>query len=239
LFLQHIIFEEALSLNTEWLPILNKSAIFSGIKDDEIETLLNCLSATYHEYKKGEFIFMNDESFDRIGLIVKGQVQISKSDYWGHKTIISHLKPAQIFGEVYACVGKPAYNITGEALEKTGILLLDLKRIMTKCSQSCVFHQKLIDNLLYVISSKAMMLNQKIDDMSQRTTKGKVLSYLSNQAKKHGQNTFKIPFNRQAMADYLSVDRSALSKELGKLRDEGIISFKGSMFTLLHGPEEY
>ena len=137
-----------------------------------------------------------------------------------------------MFGEVYACLGNEELLNHAVAVNPSVVLFMDVNRVLTVCPSACRFHGLLIRNLLNVMASKNKMLTQKLQHMSQRTTREKLLSYLSEQSLKAGSPSFTIPFNRQQLADFLAVDRSAMSNELGKMRDEGLLQFDRSHFVL-------
>ena len=150
----------------------------------------------------------------------------------GNRNIISKVLPAQIFAESFACTPGSHLYVSIVAEEPCKILLLNLKRVLHTCSSSCVFHHIIIRNLLSEIAKKNIQLNEKLIHMAQRTTREKLLSYLSAERNRHNSTVFDIPYNRQQLADYLSVDRSAMSNELCKMRDEGLIEFNKNHFIL-------
>lgn len=208
------------------------SQLFIGILKEEQPGMLRCLSAVYKKYKKGEYIFRMGDMISTVGLVLNGLVQIIQEDYWGNRQILSQVERGQLFGESYACMTEEPLMVGAVAEEDTEVLFLDVKRILHTCSSSCEFHNKLIQNLMSVIARKNLMLTRKIDHISKKTIREKVLSYLSFQSKREGSCVFDIPFNRQQMADYLAVDRSALSAELSKMQKEGIICYERNHFTI-------
>lgn len=214
------------------LPILKKCPLFAGIEDTNIEQILPCLSATVRQAEKNTFILSADDSVSFVGLILSGSVHVIKEDFWGRKDILSQLGPAELFAESFSCAHTAHIPVSVLAVEHTEIMLIDCRKIIKTCSSSCMFHSQLIANMLEIIANKNIMLMQKIEQLSKRTTREKVLAYLSSEAQKAGTNFFDIPFSRQEMADYLSVDRSAMSSELSKMRDEGLIDFERNHFKL-------
>lgn len=211
---------------------LSEIRLFLGISEAEIDTVLTCLSARYKTYQKGDYIFRMGELITSVGVITEGSVQIMKEDYWGERQILSSLSAGQIFGESYACVQGEPLMVSVVATDKTEVLFLDMKKLLTVCSSTCVFHSKLIQNMLWIIASKNLNFTHKIDHMSKKNIREKVLSYLYHESNKQGRRTIQIPFNRQQLADYLAVDRSALSAELSKMQKEGLISFHRNQFTI-------
>ena len=172
-----------------------------------------------------------------IMLLVSGKVHVQRDDFWGNSNIISTIDIGEMFGE--SCITPRGREILNNviAIEDSTIMLFDVRRILTTCSSSCKFHNMVIENLFYAISDKNRKLVQKLGHMANRSTREKLMSYLSEQSQKQGSDSFVIPLNRQQLADFLSVDRSAMSNELGKLRDEGLIEFDRSRFRLLHADD--
>ncbi len=216
-----------------YLPQIKKSRLFAGIDMQELETLLNCLSATVRHFKKGDTIIHSGDSVSSLGLVLSGGVHIQREDFWGNRTILSEIPESGLFGESYACVPAQPIPVNAVATQNSAIMFLDVRRIITSCPSACVFHARLIQNLIMVLAFKNAMLTGKIEHISQRSTREKLLSYLSEQALAAGGPSFDIPFNRQQLADYLCVDRSAMSSALGQLRDEGVLTFDRSHFKLL------
>ena len=155
-----------------------------------------------------------------------------KEDVWGNAMILGEARPGDLFGEVYACAGVEHLEVSVMAKTDTKVLFLDIQKVLTVCSNGCEFHTQIIRNLLSSIATRTLAMTRKVEHMSQKSLRDKVLSYLSSEAVKAGSNEFKISFNRQQLAEYLSVDRSALSSELGKMRDEGILEFWKNEFKL-------
>ncbi|MCI5898757.1 MAG: Crp/Fnr family transcriptional regulator [Hominisplanchenecus sp.] len=216
----------------KYLKLLKRSKLFYGITEEEIASMLECLSATSQCYQKGEYVFRRGERISAVAMLLEGGVHIQKEDYWGNLSILNKISEGEIFGEVYAALGGEEILNNAVAVKPSVVLFLDMNRILTMCPSSCRFHGQLIRNLLSVIASKNKMLTQKLEHMSRRTTREKLLSYLSEQSLRAGCASFDIPFNRQQLADFLSVDRSAMSGELCKMRDEGILSFEKNHFIL-------
>ena len=216
----------------KFLKILKKSQLFSGVAEDEIEAMLDCLSAELRTYQKGSYVLHQGEYLHHITVLVAGSLLIQKDDFWGNRSIVNKISAWEMFGEAYVAPGSEALLNDVIATEDSAIIFFDVHKILTTCSSACRFHAVVIQNLFYAISVKNRSLVQKLGHMSRRTTREKLLSYLSEQAKKQGTSSFEIPFNRQQLADFLSVDRSAMSNELCKLRDEGLLSFERNRFQL-------
>lgn len=216
----------------KYLKLLKNTKLFEDITEAEIETVLGCLSASVMSYKKGDIVFHRGERITSVALLLEGGIHIQKEDYWGNLSILNEISEGDIFGEVYACLGNDKILNHAVAVKPSVVLFLDVGRILTLCPSACRFHGRLVQNLLSVLALKNKMLTQKLEHMSQRTTREKLLSYLSEQSLRTGSSSFTIPFNRQQLADFLSVDRSAMSNELSKMRDEGILLFEKNHFVL-------
>ena len=212
---------------------MKKSKLFDGIKEEEIAALLDCLSAKPRKFEKNDFVFTAGDSPAVTGIVLEGRLQILKEDYWGNRTIIDALLPGDVFGETFSCAEMDSAPVSVMAVENTSVLILDYQKLTTTCSTSCQFHTRVIRNMMKILAEKNINLMQKIEHITKRTTRDKLLSYLSAQALMRGSSSFIIPFNRQELADYLSVDRSAMSAELCKMRDSGLIQFQKNRFSLL------
>lgn len=217
----------------EITTILKHTRLFSGVGNDEISAMLNCLQAKLVTYKKGEYVFRQGEHVNRISVLAEGKLLVQSDDFWGNRSIINIIDIGEMFGEAYASPESEAIPNDVIAEEDSTVIFFDIQKILTVCPSACKFHSIVIQNLFFAISDKNRKLVQKMGHMSKRTTRAKLISYLSEEARRQNKNTFTIPFNRQQLADFLSVDRSAMSNELCKMRDEGLISFNKNQFTLL------
>jgi len=214
------------------LSFFQKVPLFIGMDEKELSSLLHCLNARTRTYAKGEIIFLAGDTATDIGLVLSGSVQIVKEDFFGNRTIMAQATKGELFAEAFSCTQDKVLEVSAIASEKSEIMLIDYQRIITTCPSSCTFHTRLIKNMLGILAQKNIQLNRKIDHTSKRTTREKLMSYLLEQAKKANSNQFQIPFDRQELADYLCVERSAMSAELGRMRDEGLLTFKKNQFEL-------
>lgn len=215
-----------------FMNIIRASQLFSGMSEAEIEKMLSCLDAKTEEIPKGDYILRCGDRAESIGLIISGDALVIQEDFWGNRNILSSIRPGQCFGETFACLPGAVLNVSVVAGSRVTLVFLNVKRILTTCSSACTYHSRMIRNLLSDIAEKNLRLNEKITHMGQRTTRAKLLSYLSAQAQGRSSAEFDIPFSRQQLADYLSVDRSGLSLELCKMRDEGLLEFNKNHFLL-------
>ncbi len=216
-----------------YIPILKNTQLFSGASDEDIEAMLGCLQARLCTYKKGEYVLREGERIERLMMLVKGELHIQRDDYWGNRSIISMVGVGEMFGEAYAAPESGPLLNDVLAVEDSAVIFLDIGKLLTVCPNGCKFHAMAVKNLFFAISEKNRKLVRKLGYMSRRTTREKLIAYLSEEAKRQNSGAFSIPFNRQQLADFLSVDRSAMSNELCRLRDEGLIEFEKNRFRLL------
>ncbi len=216
----------------KFITLLKRTKLFSGVGDADILSMLNCLNATVRVYSKGEYAFRQGEYIRNLMILAEGRLHIQKEDYWGNLNILNEIRPGEMFGEAYIVPDSGPLMNDVIAIDESVVLFFDMERILTVCPSACPFHTRLVKNIFYTISDKNKSLVQKLSYMSERSTREKLLSYLSDEAKRQNSSSFSIPFNRQQLADYLSVDRSAMSNELCKLRDEGMLDFHKSEFKL-------
>lgn len=217
----------------KYIPILKQTKLFDGLREEEVSAMLGCLQAKQYSYKKGEYVFRQGEYLNNITVLVEGNLHIQKDDYWGNRSIINTVGVGEMFGEAYAAPDSGTLLNDVVAVEDSTVLFFDVRRILTVCSSACNFHSMVVQNLFFAISEKNRRLVQKLGHMAKRSTREKLISYLSEEAKQQNSGTFTIPFNRQQLADFLSVDRSAMSNELCKMRDDGLLTFEKNRFTLL------
>ena len=214
------------------LSLLTGSPLFAGCSEAEIKEMLTCLNAQKKTYPKDMVILHAGETVRCIGLVCSGSVHIENDDLWGNKSILDCIQPGQIFAETYACAGA-TLMVSAVAAAPTEILLLDVGRMLHTCPNTCGCHARLIENLLAISARKNLTLSRRMFHTSAKSIRGRLISYLSWQAQQKGSCEFDIPFNRQQLADYLSVDRSALSAEIGKMQREGLLVASRSHFRLL------
>ena len=212
--------------------LLANTALFRGASPQEAEAMLNCLGAAERGYTKGEQIYHSGDYVSDLGMVLSGSVLIQTDDLWGNTTVLDRIGPGQIFAETYACVPGEPLMVDVVAAEGTQVLFLNVERVLRVCSHTCAHHSKLIRNLLLLSAQKNLNLSRKIFYTSSKTIRGRLLSYLSYQARRNGTPSFTIPFNRQQLADYLNVERSALSNELSKMQRDRLLVVEKNHFTL-------
>ncbi|MCI7734860.1 MAG: Crp/Fnr family transcriptional regulator [Dysosmobacter sp.] len=211
-------------------PCMTSSPLFRDIAPADLASLLDCLDARERAYEKGAWLLRRGEWTDRLGLVLSGTVHILREDFWGSRSIVGLAGPGEIFAESYALAGEPL-EVSVLAASDARVLFLRVETALTGCGQ-------LTRNLTALLAEKNLTLTRKMRHMARRTTREKLLSYLSAQALRSGGPEFDIPMDRQQLADYLAVDRSAMSAALGKLRDEGVLEFRKNHFRLLEPGEQ-
>ena len=217
----------------KYLDIFSRCPLFEGIQPAEMPAMLGCIGAQLREYGRNEIIFSEGDPARQLGIVLRGSAQIIKEDYYGRRSIVASVQSGELFGESFACAQVEQLPVSVIAAERSEILLVDCRRITITCSSACSFHNRMILNLLHVVAEKNLIFNRKVEILSRRSTREKLMTYLMNQAKQQESARFTIPFDHQELADYLGVERSALSAEISKLRNEGILEANRSQFTLL------
>ena len=217
----------------DFFDILRECPLFDRIGDESLKEMLGCLNAKERSYKKGDAVFAEGDKAKYLGIVLEGSVQLVRVDYYGNRSILANIEPPQLFGEAFACAGLKSLPVDAVAATDTRIMLLDAQRIARPCGNACPCHGQTILNLLHIVAKKNLVLHQKIEITSKRSTREKLMTYLLLQAKNAKSHTFTVPYDRQELADYLEVDRSGLSAEISKLRNEKVLECRRSTFTLL------
>lgn len=217
----------------EFLPVLEKCTLFDGIRSEDLLPMLSCLGARLTRYKKNQTIFHEGDAARLVGIVLEGCVQIVKEDYHGHRSIVSRAEVGELFCESFACAGMETLPVSVVAAEDCAVIFIDSYRICVSCSNACAFHSRTIQNLLKVVSQRNLQFHQKMEITAKRTTREKLMAYLLSEAKRAGSDSFSIPYDRQELADFLQVERSAMSAQISKLRHEGVLESRKNQFTLL------
>ncbi len=222
-------------METEFLA---QTALFCGTAAAELPDLLACLQARRKKFAKGAVIYQAGEPVTSLGLVLSGRVQIESGDVWGNLSILDSIGPGNVFAETYACLPGEPLLVSAVAAQPCEVLFLNAQKVLTVCPQGCAHHARLVRNLLAVSARKNLHLSRRVFHTAPKTIRGRLLSYLSFQAAHAGSREFTIPFDRQQLADYLHVDRSALSHELGKMQRDGLLTVRKNHFCLHSDPVE-
>ena len=207
--------------------------LFDGVSPEDFPGLLDCLGARRMTARKGQIILAEGSPARDVGILLSGRAQLIRTDYYGNRSIMLDIVPGQLFAESFACSHAQTLPVDIAAAEDCVYLLVGARRIMTACSHACAFHSRMIFNLLQIVADRNLTLHERALITGKRTTREKLMAYLLAKAKETGSSSFSIPFDRQALADYLEVDRSGLSSELSKLRKEGYLDCCKNEFRLL------
>lgn len=223
----------------KYLSILTKCPLFSGIRDEDILAILRCLDAQVIQTARNLPVLREGVPARYVGIVLSGRVQIVRHAFSGSRSIISTCDPAQVFGAAYACADVEALPVSVLAVLDSEILMIDYRRMMNTCTNACAFNSRIMSNLLNIVSKKNIFFSEKLDIVSQRTTRDKLLSFLYAQARQSGSLCFSIPYNRQQLADYLGVSRCAMTTELTRLEKDGLIRYHRNEFELPSLPDDH
>lgn len=216
----------------EFLSTIRSAPLFSGVSEAELTAMLACLKAEKKDFPKEAFVLRAGDTAESIGLVLTGTVLVIQEDIWGNCNILSKAGLGQTFAAAYACAPGSRLNVSVVAETPVTVLFLNVKRILTVCPSACSYHSRIIRNLLGELAGKNLQFSEKLTHVGQRSTRSKIMSYLSAEAQRLGTYELDIPFSRQQLADYLGVERSGLSQELGKMKKDGLLDYRKSHFVL-------
>ena len=209
----------------KYLEGVSKTSLFQGIERDAILAMLNCLNPRVFCYNKSDYIVAGGDAYESVGIVLVGAATVSKENAEGNRIVMILLKQGDIFGEIIAFSNQMTWPATVQAQEACVILFLPRKKIVGDCERMCSWHRTFIRNFLRVISERAVMLNKKVEYLTIKSMRGKLSTYLLEQYSREGNVNITLPLNRNELAEFLGVSRPSMSRELGKMRDEGIIDF--------------
>ncbi len=216
----------------KYIPLLLRSGLFAGLSGEEVKSMCSCLGVRKRSFEKGEYVLRSGEKAGELMILAEGRLLIQSEDYWGKRSILSAIAPGEMFGEAYAAREEVEALNDVLAVERSVVLFFSLRRMLTTCPTACAFHSRTVRNLFFAVCGKNRALVGKMGIFAGRSIREKLMAYLSMEAKRQGGGRIVLPFDRQQLADFLAVDRSAMSRELGKMRDEGLVSFSRRNFTL-------
>jgi len=212
---------------------LFRSRLFTGIEPEDLGCIMNCLSYRVADVKKGQIVVFEDQQVRHVGIVLSGTVDMVKEDVWGNKTLLVRMGQDEVFGETFAWGDDSQSAVTFIAEEDGQILFMPFNKVMNSCTNACEFHHQLTRNMVQIIANKNRDLLRKVEVVSKKTLREKILSYLSMQAQIQGSRYVQIPLDRQELADYLCADRTALSRELSAMQKAGLIDYHLNTFRLL------
>ena len=211
---------------------LARTQLFAGSKPDEIESMLGCLDARERRFARGAYIHRMGDVIKTVGLVLDGSVRVESVDVWGNVSVMGATGPGGLFGEAYAAVPGEPLMVDVVAAKDCTVLFLSLPKVLTTCPHACPHHARASANMTAIIARHSLALSRRILHVAPKTIRGKVLAYLSDMSERASSREFDIPFDRQQLADYLGVDRSALSAELSRMQKAGLIKTNRSHFVL-------
>lgn len=197
--------------------------LFQDISKEDFNRMMVCFHASEKWYQPGECIHSYETNNTQIGVVMDGKARLVRTYLDGRQTILEHLEPGNIFGELLSCTSLSRSTLQVYSVGKSRIVYIDYAHLVKRCTKACSYHSQLVDNAIQIISQKAVLLSEKLEILSQRSTREKLLCYFSILAAENQSDTFTLPFSYSALADYLSIDRSAMMRELKKMREEGIL----------------
>ena len=209
-----------------------QAPIFREIAQKDLDALLHCLGGYVRSYEKGAFIILDQEEVPNVGVVLQGTVHMCKEDIWGNQTLLAYLSPGDLFGETFALQRAARSYVSFLAATDCQVLFLDTRHILHPCERSCLFHHRLTENIFDLLGKKNVQLMEKIEVTGKGSLREKILTYLSLEAQKQGSKYLVLPLSRTEMARFLSTNRSAMTRELSRMREEGIIDFDRNTFVL-------
>ena len=216
----------------EILDSIQGCELFSGMKLDEANRMLECLGAHVISRDKGASIFIEGSHATRFGVVMSGSLVVVKDGLDGKRSIIKRMCEKELVAAAQAFSGAKTMRVRVEADAPCKVLILNAERVGAPCCNACAFHVRLVRNVMRILAAKTLELNAKIEILSHRTTEERLLAYLRSFADKCGRSEFDIPFDRQQLADFLCVERSALSAEISRLVRKGVFASRKNHFLL-------
>lgn len=207
--------------------------LFTGIREEDLPSMLTCMRSFQKNYQKGELILLESHKVRNVGIILSGVVHMVKEDAEGYQTLLVTMKDGELFGESFSCGSHLDARVSFLAATSCTVLFLPFYKIIHSCKMSCTFHHRLIENMVRLIGDKNVQLMQKIEVISKKTLREKIMAYLQNQAAEQNSRSITIPLGRVELAEYLCADRSALSRELSCMQKDGLLVYDKNVFTLL------
>ncbi len=216
----------------EYCPVLKNCALFRGIEDTQLVPLMQCMNVRMKQYREDEYVFLNGDEINDIGVVLEGTIEIVKESLAGNKNIVAILGQADMFAEGIVCTRARISPVSVRVREETKLILIPYERVIRSCGNSCAFHIRLIQNMMVVLGEKNVVLNRKMELLILKGMREKLASYLLNEAVRSGETVFQIGLNRNDLAEYLNVSRTSMCRELARMKEEGLIDFYGNSFKL-------
>lgn len=206
--------------------------LFDGVHPEKRTAMLTCLGARVRTVRKGEFLVLAQDEVNYIGIVLSGEVHMIHEDRWGDKAVLAVIRSGGLFGETFVCGTILQSIVTFQAVKNTKFLALPFQKVLHICTNACPFHHRLIENMLHLMADKNAQLLTKLEVVSKKTLRKKLLTYFSFQSERAGSPTFTIPMTRTQLADYLCADRTAVAREIARMKEDGLIEIDQQRVTL-------
>jgi CRP-like cAMP-binding protein len=216
----------------KYTDVLLKSALFQNIQAEDLQAMLTCLQPKISRYQKNDLIAAAGDKFENMGIMLSGEAAVIKESAAGNRMMLANLKESDLFGEVVVFSAKSRWPASVIAQKPCLVMFLSRQKIIGQCENACAWHRQIIENMLKLISEKTLLLNKQVEYLSIKSMRGKISSFLMEEYEKAGNTTFMLPLQRSELADFLNVSRPSMSREMGRMRDEGVIDFHRSSFQI-------
>lgn len=217
----------------EYLLALQKCELFKGIKEENIIQMMSCLKPKINNYKKNDYIVTSGDVLDGLGIVLSGTAAVIKENEGGNRHIMKMMGVGDTFGEIVVFSKKASWPATVVALEKCTVFFLPKNKIISECDNVCPWHRDLVRNMLGIVSNMAIMLNKKVEYLTIKSMRAKINKLILEMYEQSGSKTFMLPMNRNELADFLNVSRPSMSREMSRMKDEGIIDFHKETIKIL------
>lgn len=217
----------------DYMNILMKCPLFKNINEVELLHLLSCLDYSIKSYKADEYLYLSGDVVNYVVIILSGTIDTVKETLSGNRHIIDHLEASDLLGEGVVCTQNRISPVSAQVRDNTKLLFIPYEKITVSCGHACGFHNHLVKNMMLLLGEKNYSLSKKMDLLSLKGMREKIASYLLNESQLHKTNTFNISLNRTELAEYLNVSRPSMSRELSKMKDEGIIDYYKNSFRIV------
>lgn len=216
-----------------YMKQIQSHPLFSGVSAEKLSAMLACLGGHMKTYRKGEIIFLSEEPVKSVGIVIRGRIRMAKEYDNGDVSMLMNIEKGELLGETFACGSVLNSKVVFQAAINSEVLFLPFHKVIHTCNMTCGFHHRLIENMVRLISDKNVQLIEKMEATSRKSLRDKILTYLFNQAEKYGSYEFEIPLGRTELAEYLCADRSALTRELSHMQEDGLIAFQKNTYKIL------
>jgi CRP-like cAMP-binding protein len=216
----------------QYIAQIMASPLFARLKEEEVASMLGCMDGKVKKYSRDEIIILSSEQVQYAGILLEGCVHMVKENNLGDRTLLTIIREGEVFGESFACGDELLSYSTFVAAQNTTVFFVPLQKILYGCNLKCIYHHKLVENMVTMMANKNVRLMEKIDVSSQKTIREKILTYLQMQKQKQGEDYIDVKLSRTVLAEYLGVNRSALTRELALMKEEGILNFEKNRFYL-------